>query len=593
MAELKTIITLRQGTTAQWLTSNVRLRPGELGLEYLENGSVKIKAGILGENNEGKLWNELPYINNETENILTEDNLSIDIDENTLSLYNYGKVFYKYNPAEKNETGEIVKEAYYTKTEVSELDPWKENLEPRVTTENDQLVIGWFEPNPTVTENINIIQTNIDNHTNRIEALEAKEESVLGVSTNDKILTLNSDKLINATVSMSYDTENKAIKLYGKDNIELGSVDATPFIKDGMLNDVEYNPDNNTLVFTWNTDSGTKTDEVILSDIIEPYIAGTGLELINNEFAIKTATDSEAFLTVNTEGIKVSGIQQAINEAKQAAIDDAATKYVTTGVLNELQTAVEGRLTSLESIDHTLFATKTELEPISTAAFNAETAVSNLEKRFDEIVSEGGEPNAINKIQVNGTELAITDKTVNIEVPSALINLEGWTELDNRIIEVKNQADKGVTDAANAQTTADQALSAGQAIDGRLTTVETFFKAVETPDETIDTLAEIVKYIEDDKTAASGMLASINANTVAIEAINSTTDGILVKAQKYADEKVAAIPTATEGVLGLIKYDNATIKKNDSDQLYVAQVSTDALVNGSNELILNGGSANA
>lgn len=59
MAELNTIITLRQGTTSQWASSTVVLKSGEMGLEYLEDGSglVKIKAGD-GE----QLWSALPYI---------------------------------------------------------------------------------------------------------------------------------------------------------------------------------------------------------------------------------------------------------------------------------------------------------------------------------------------------------------------------------------------------------------------------------------------------------------------------------------------------------------------------------------------------
>lgn len=57
MAELKTIITLRQGTTAEWADSKVVLKTGEMGLEYLSDGNVKIKAG----DNE-HVWSELPYI---------------------------------------------------------------------------------------------------------------------------------------------------------------------------------------------------------------------------------------------------------------------------------------------------------------------------------------------------------------------------------------------------------------------------------------------------------------------------------------------------------------------------------------------------
>jgi hypothetical protein len=57
MAELNTIITLRQGTTADWADSTVILKSGEMGLEYLVDGTVKIKAGD-GEH----LWSALNYI---------------------------------------------------------------------------------------------------------------------------------------------------------------------------------------------------------------------------------------------------------------------------------------------------------------------------------------------------------------------------------------------------------------------------------------------------------------------------------------------------------------------------------------------------
>lgn len=816
------------------------------------------------------------------------DNKSIEMDENDVfALHDFGKAFYKYIPEEKNETGEVVKEARYEKVEVSETNPWKAGLEPKVATEEGQLVIAWYEPNPTTIEgvndqvtavqgtvtdleasvgapsdgetpatglykevedvqaevetltdevgtsedalgeNVNTIWANVNDHTSRLETLEAKEESVLGVAANDKILTLGADKLISAAVSMSYDEENKAIKLYGKDNAELGSVDATPFIKDGMLHDVDYDPETNKLIFTWNTDEGEKTDEVILSDIIEAYTAGAGLELANNEFAVKVATDSEAFLTVDANGIKVSGIQNAIDAAKgeaatdaqnkadaakQAAIDDAATKYATTGALSSLETALDARLDTLEAIDHTLLATKAELEPVATAAANAETAVGNLETRFDEIVAVGGEPNAINKIQVNGKELIISEKTVNIEVPTALSGLEGWTALDERVSAAKTQADKGVDEAGKANaaaasnaeeigkhetriagleeakntqageiaalqqadathtgeyntlkgivdnhaetlakkadqtvvdglltkasanetaiktlnettlpalkselnteigkkanaadvytkteigtiaegktlvemisdaqsaatyddtevrglisdnanaiaaiytagtegaaatgvlateiarveglltTEASRADAAEKALDGRLQTVETFFAAVETPDETIDTLAEIVKYIENDKSGAEGMLASIQANEKAIKAIYTPADGetpaegllvseiarvegltttnaqaiaainhsetgILATAKKYADDQIAAIPVA--GALpGLVKSSEADnqIKVEEDGSMSVNRVSVDKLyVEENDEFILNGGSAN-
>lgn len=57
MAQLNTIIQLRQGTTADWADSEVVLKIGEMGLEYLTDGTVKIKAGD-GEHT----WADLAYV---------------------------------------------------------------------------------------------------------------------------------------------------------------------------------------------------------------------------------------------------------------------------------------------------------------------------------------------------------------------------------------------------------------------------------------------------------------------------------------------------------------------------------------------------
>lgn len=59
MAELKTRIILRNGTTAEWATSEVLLRKGEIALEYCADGTVKQKAG---SDETGKKFSELPYI---------------------------------------------------------------------------------------------------------------------------------------------------------------------------------------------------------------------------------------------------------------------------------------------------------------------------------------------------------------------------------------------------------------------------------------------------------------------------------------------------------------------------------------------------
>ena len=563
----------------------------------------------------------------------------------------------------------------------------------------------------------------------------ADNDTTYSVAESEKVLKLT-NTVFSTEIGLKH--ENGMISLTGINGEVIAEFSDSDFVKDSVLEDVTYDTEAKEIVFTWKTEGEeTKTDKVSVADFVQTYTVGNGLEANGNEFSVKVDSTSEEFLSVSENGIKVSGVLTAIETAKQEAISDAEGKYATATALGQLETSVNGRLTTLEAIDHTLLATKAELEPIATAAANAETAVGNLESRFDEIVAVGGEPNAINKVQVNGKELTITEKTVNIEVPTALSGLEGWTALDERVTAAKTQADKGVSDASAAQAKADnnateitaiggrlttlesdrtahagrldaletanaqhtgeytalknivdghvtaiaskaeasavstlelkvtanenaiktinettipgvlvevnkkanadnvyskseigtitegktlvqmieaakteasyddtevrslitaeaeRAAAAEGALSGRLDTVETFFAAVETPDETINTLAEIVSYIESDKSGASEMAASIKSNSDAIAAINNETTGILATAQKYTDDKIAAIPVAG-ALLGLVKSSEADneVKVAEDGTMSINRVSVDKLyVSDGDELILNGGNA--
>ena len=78
MAELNTIITLRQGTTAEWASSTIVLKKGEMGLEYLVDGSIKVKAG-----DGKKLWGALPYVGGDVKvaNVFQVELSADDVDD--------------------------------------------------------------------------------------------------------------------------------------------------------------------------------------------------------------------------------------------------------------------------------------------------------------------------------------------------------------------------------------------------------------------------------------------------------------------------------------------------------------------------------
>lgn len=148
----------------------------------------------------------------------------------------------------------------------------------------------------------------------------------LSINSNDKVLTQSNDGLF-ANINLTWDRE-QGLKLIGKDSIEIATIPATDFIKDGMLENATYDEKTHKITLTFNTDSGKQSVELNLSDLVDTYEAGNGLELTGKVFSVKKSSeeDSEGFLNVGTDGIKVSGIQNAINTAAAKASNKIAEK---------------------------------------------------------------------------------------------------------------------------------------------------------------------------------------------------------------------------------------------------------------------------
>ena len=121
--------------------------------------------------------------------------------------------------------------------------------------------------------------------------------TVTGVAVDDKVLSLT-DKLVSATVGLGYGdatTEalggHKAIKLLGKDGVVISEIDASDFIKDGMIQSVAFDTKTKHVTITFNTDAGSEAIDVDLSTLVDTYKAGTGLSLADNgTFSVNTTT---------------------------------------------------------------------------------------------------------------------------------------------------------------------------------------------------------------------------------------------------------------------------------------------------------------
>ena len=79
---------------------------------------------------------------------LMGDDASVVISNDIVALKNWGVQYYKYIPAKGEE------EAHYEIQVVDAENPWIAGLEPKAAFETGQLVLGWYEPNPTTIEGV-------------------------------------------------------------------------------------------------------------------------------------------------------------------------------------------------------------------------------------------------------------------------------------------------------------------------------------------------------------------------------------------------------------------------------------------------------
>lgn len=302
---------------------------------------------------------------------------------------------------------------------------------------------------------------------------------VQGVADGEKVISLDGDKL-KSTLTLAYvpaeGEQNAVLRLQGINGEVVSSIDATAFVKDGMLEGAklegpkEGESGEKYLVLTFNTAAGKEDIRMDVTDLLDYYAAGDGLVLDGKTFKVKVDETANAYLQVTTNGIAVSqAFLDKINELDNAVLaaakeyaDGLAGNYDAAGAADDaldaakeyaegqasaaqaaaektatdLNTAMNTRVEALEAIDHD-HANKTVLDGITedkvnawdAAEQNAKTyadnnfvktegyvAYSEDEKTKLAAIDEGAQVNVIENISVNGVAATITDKAAEVSI---------------------------------------------------------------------------------------------------------------------------------------------------------------------------------
>lgn len=158
--------------------------------------------------------------------------------------------------------------------------------------------------------------------------LKANDTTALRDVTGQNFIKKNGTN-VEGHLNLTYNNDTKKINLEGFDSAVIASIDATTFIKDGMIDTVELVTDPEShdpgtyLVITFNTDAGKEAIYLDVSSLIAVYEGTNGVRVTGKYIHLIIDPTSEPYLLLSDEGIKVKGVDAKINEVVEQAIIEA------------------------------------------------------------------------------------------------------------------------------------------------------------------------------------------------------------------------------------------------------------------------------
>lgn len=437
------------------------------------------------------------------------DEASIDMDdEDIISLHDFGKAFYKYVPEVKDEeTGETVSEAKYERVAVSETNPWKAGLEPKVVTEGGKLVIGWFEPNPTTIEGVNDQVTAVQG------TVADLEESVGVPSTEGSPAT----GLYKEVEDVQEDVEELA--------------DAVGTKEDTLGDDVQtlwaYVNDHEGRIDTIEADYLTSADKEELSNAIAAEADRADKAEKANAAAIKAIADDYLKTEDKYDDTALAGRVKAIEDdyLVEADIANMATDAEVEAAVKAEETRAKGVEESLQAQINTIMS-----NPDAEGAINSINEFTQYVKDHGEIaegfrtdINKNADDIAAEASAARAAESALSGRLDDLEAIDHEAYIAADTALENKLnAEIDKKAD------TTALTAAVEALEgADSAIEGRLDAVEAVIGEVD----------DIAQAITDAKNAAA---ADATSKANAAQAAAEATAAGLYATKEY----VGTIPTS-------------------------------------------------
>lgn len=295
-----------------------------------------------------------------------------------------------------------------------------------------------------------------DTDAKTLEALNDKIEAVEGAAKSYSLKSVDASSEANV---------REAWGLFDEDNAQAGST--IKIYKDSSLKSVAL--DGQILKFTYILADGSEDEvEVDVSAFLHESEYGNGLQVVNHVASVKLDATSEGFLTVGADGIKLAGVQDAIDAAQEAAeghadgLKQTIDAYTVNGKAissNPVLGAGDINVSEEKTVADAIAALEAAVGEGGSVAAQIQTAIEGLDA---EITSTDGTHVTVKVTEVDGKITA-----VNI-TESDIASAEALGQLSALVGTAADDAAKETAfgKAAAAKAAADAAQSAADAAQG-------------------------------------------------------------------------------------------------------------------------------
>ena len=410
----------------------------------------------------------------------------------------------------------------------------------RLMTNEEGSKLGGIEAGAQVNK-IEVVKVNgtaltVD-QTNKSVDVIIPEESVKGVAADEKLIILDDDKNLKSVLNLRYvpanGDEHAVLRLEGKNDAVISSIDATAFIQDGMLKDARLEgPKENEngekyLVLEFNTtidESGTtetKDVRINVSDLIDYYNAGNGLDLSGKTFSIKlgdsylkldsnglsvnqalwdkvTEKDNNVLTaaTAHADSVAANALTAATAHADSVAADTltAATAHADSVAANALTAATAHTASELVKVNERVDNVYTKEE--SDNKFYTQSAFTEFNEALDAKLGEleaGAEVNVIETIEVNGVTADTVDKHASVVLTSNDIKIDSDIKDGDNVAYASGSTISSVLQGIQNSVSA----AVSKSLTG-VTTSETNVIAIDNTDELNPSISLVVEEATDD-----------------------------------------------------------------------------------------------